>query len=203
MGMVKIGVLGGTFDPIHNGHIRLAEEAMSRLNLEQVLFIPAGQPRFKVDNDISAAEHRVEMVRLAIAGRPCFKLSIMEVERPGPSYTVDTMTELQAQYGAEVELFFLLGWDTLAQLPQWKEPSRLIKLCRLVAVPRPGYALPDLAVMEGVIPGISRRVIVLDRPEVDISATGLRQRAIRGLSLSHLVPEPVVDYIREHGLYST
>ncbi len=198
---MKIGVLGGTFDPIHNGHITVAEETRARLDLAEVLFVPAGQPLLKEHSPILAAEHRVQMIRLAIAEQPYFKLSTMEIERAGFSYTVDTITELQAQLGAGDELFFILGWDSLAQLPKWKEPSRLIKVCRLVAVPRPGYSLPDLNSLEAAIPGLSQRLILLDKPEVDISAFAIRNRVAQGLSIGHLVPEPVDEYIRQHKLY--
>jgi len=200
---VKIGVLGGTFDPVHNGHLIVAEEARRRLNLAEVLFVPAGQPWLKADSTILAAEHRVRMVRLAIAGEPDFKLSTMEIDRAGPSYTVDTIAALQAQLGAGDELFFILGWDSLAQLPQWREPSRLITICRLVAVPRPGYPCPDLNSLEAVIPGLSRSLILLDKPEVDIGATEIRNRVAHGLSIDHLVPEPVDEYIKKHKLYLT
>ncbi len=198
---MNIGVLGGTFDPIHNGHIIVAEETRVRLNLAEVLFVPAGQPWLKEDSSILAAEHRVQMVRLAIANEPCFKLSTMEIDRPGPSYTVDTIAELKAQLGSGDELFFILGWDSLAQLPQWREPSRLIKMCHLVAVPRPGYSLPDLNSLEAIIPRLSRSLILLEKPEVDIDATGIRKRVAQGLSIRHLVPEPVDGYIRQHKLY--
>ena len=137
---MNIGVLGGTFDPIHNGHLVVAEEVRARLNLAEILFVPAGQPWLRINRPISSVEHRVAMVRLAITGKPYFKLSAVEIERPGPTYTVDTMVELQAQFGSGTDLFFILGWDSLVQLPEWKEPSRLITLCRLVAVPRPGHA---------------------------------------------------------------
>ena len=197
----KIGVLGGTFDPVHNGHIIMAEETRARLDLAEVLFMPAGQPWLKEDSLISATEHRVQMVRLAIADKPYLKLSAMEIERAGPSYTVDTITELQAQLDAGDELFFILGWDNLAQLPLWREPSRLIKMCRLVAVARPGYSLPDLDALEVVIPGLSRSLIILDKPEIDIDATDIRNRVAHGLSISHLVPEVVDEYIRQHKLY--
>ena len=198
---MNIGVLGGTFDPVHNGHIIVAEETRAQLNLAEVLFVPAGQPYLKEGNLISAAEHRVQMVCLAIAAYPYFKLSTMEIERAGPTYTIDTMAELQAQLGAGDELFFILGWDNLTQLPRWKEPSRLIKMCRLVAVPRPGYPLPDLDSLEAAIPGLSQSLIVLDKPEVDIDATEIRNRVAQGLSIRHLVPEPVEEYIRQHKLY--
>ena len=198
---MKIGLLGGTFDPIHNGHIVVAVETRARLDLAEVLFVPAGQPWLKEDSPILAAEHRVQMIRLAIAEQPYFKLSTMEIDRAGPSYTVDTITELQAQLGAGDEFFFILGWDNLAQLPLWKEPSRLIKMCRLVAVPRPGYSLPNLNSLEAAIPGLSRRLTLLEKPEVDIDATEIRNRVAQGLPIGHLVPEPVDEYIRQHKLY--
>lgn len=200
---MNIGVLGGTFDPIHHGHIIVAKETIARLNLAEVLFIPAGQPWLKADSPISVAAHRVQMVHLAIAREPHFKLSTMEVERAGPSYTVDTIAELQAQLGRGDELFFILGWDNLAQFPKWREPARLIKMCYLVAVPRPGYPLPDLGSLEAAIPGLSQRLILLDEPEVDIGSTEIRERVGQGLSVRHLVPEAVDEYIRQHKLYLT
>jgi len=198
---VNIGVLGGTFDPIHNGHIIVAEVTRFWLNFDEVLFVPAGQPWLKEGSSILAAEHRVQMVHLAIANEPCFKLSTVEIDRAGPSYTVDTIAELQAQVGSGDELFFILGWDSLAKLPQWREPSRLIKMCHLVAVSRPGYPCPALNSLEAVIPGLSQRLILLDKPEVDIDATEIRKRVAQGLSIRHLVPEPVDGYIRQHKLY--
>jgi len=199
---MKIGVLGGTFDPIHQGHLVIAEEAISRLNLAEILFVPAGQPWLKTDYPISAAEHRVQMVRLAIAGKPGFKLSTMEIERAGPTYTVDTIAQLQAQLGSGTELFFIIGWDNLNELPQWRGPARLVELCHLVAVPRPNYPLPDLDSLEAVIPGLTSSVIILNTPEIDISASEIRNRVAQGLSISHLVPEPVDSYVREHRLYA-
>ncbi len=200
---MNIGVLGGTFDPVHIGHLILAEEVRARLNLTEILFVPAGQPWLNKTSPISAAEHRVEMVRLAIADKPYFKLSTMEIERAGPTYTVDTMAELKAQLGAGDELFFILGWDNLAELPQWWQPSRLITMCRLVAVPRPDYPLPDLKALEASIPGLSQRVALMDKPEIDISASAIRNRVAQGLSIHHLVPEVVEGYIKEHKLYLT
>ena len=200
---MNIGVLGGTFDPIHNGHLIVAEETKVRLNLAEILFVPAGLPWLRMNTPISAAEHRVHMVRLAIGDKPYCKLSTMEIERAGPSYTVDTIAELRGQLEAGSELFFILGWDCLAELPKWREPSRLIKMCYLVAVPRVGYSVPALKSMEAVIPGLTSRVILLDAPKVDITASVIRDRVAQGLSISHLVPEPVDKYIREQGLYTT
>ena len=199
---MNIGVLGGTFDPIHMGHIVVAEEAKARLNLAEVLFVPAGLPWLRANSSLSAAEHRVHMVRLAIADKPYFKISTTEVERAGPSYTVDTIAELKGQFGAEDELFFILGWDCLTELPKWREPSRLVAMCRLVAVPRVGSPAPDLRALEASIPGLAKRVILLDKPRVDISASGIRDRVAQGLSIEGLVPEQVERYIREQGLYT-
>lgn len=198
---MKIGVIGGTFDPIHNGHLGIAEETRKQLALTKVLFIPAGKPWLKANLPVSAVEHRLEMVRLAIADRPYCKLSTAEIDRPGPSYTVDTIAELQSQLGAGIELFFIVGWDSLIELPQWYEPSRLINQCYLVAVPRPGQSPPYLNSLETLIPGISQRVTLLDKPRLDISATVIRQRVAQGKSIDHLVPGPVEKYIRQHGLY--
>ena len=200
---MKIGVMGGTFDPVHKGHLIVTEEVRSRLGLAEVLFVPAGQPWLNKTGAILAAEHRVQMVRLAIADKPYFRLTTMEVERAGPSYTIDTITELKAQLEPGDELFFLLGWDSLAQLPQWRDAPRLIKMCHLVAVPRPGYVLPDLNSLQAVLPGLSQSLTLLDKPEVNISATEIRKRVAQGLSIRHLVPEPVDEYIKQHKLYLT
>jgi len=198
---MAIGVLGGTFDPIHNGHLVVAEEVRAQLKLSEVLFVPAGQPWLKPDSPIAAAEHRVQMVRLALAGKPYFNLSTLEIERGGPSYTVDTIAELQGQLGVGTVLLFILGWENLVELPQWKEPARLLKRCRLVAVPRPGYPVPDLKALEDAIPGLSQGVILLDEPKIDINASAIRSRVAQGLSIEHLVPEAVDRYIKQHGLY--
>ncbi len=200
---MKVGVLGGTFDPIHTAHLVMADEVRVRLNLDEILFVPAGEPWLKTAHFILLAEHRVQMVRLAIKGRPHFKLSTVEVERAGPSYTVDTIAELRQQLSIEDDIFFILGWDSVAGLPQWREPARLIEMCYLVAVPRPGYSAPDLPALESLIPGISERLVMMDKPEIDISSSAIRERVARGLPIRHLVPEAVVRYIRKNRLYLT
>jgi nicotinate-nucleotide adenylyltransferase len=200
---MNIGVLGGTFDPIHIGHLVVADEVTARLGLAEVLFVPAGQPWLKANTSISAAKHRVQMVRLAIASKPYLKLSTMEIERSGPTYTVDTIKKLREQLGTDDELFFILGWENLEDLPRWHQPELLISMCRLVAVPRVGCPVPDLGSLEEVIPGVSQRAILLDKPEIDISASVIRERVALGLSISHLVPEAVEKYIKQHKLYRT
>ncbi len=199
---MNIGVLGGTFDPIHKGHLMLAEEAEARFNLREVIFVPAGLPWLN-KGPVTAAEHRVEMVRLAIEDKPHFKLSAIEIERAGPSYTVDTIAQMRAELDTGDELFFILGCGSLNELPQWKEPSRLIEMCYLVAAPRPGYLPPNLKALEALMPGISQRVMLLDKPRVDISASAIRDRVAKGLSVYHLVPEAVNKYIKQNKLYLT
>ena len=198
---MKIGILGGTFDPIHSGHLAIAEAARKRLGLAEVYFIPAAQTPFKDSANVSAVEHRLNMVRLAIASYPYFKLSTVEVDRPGPSYTVDTISELREKIGSENELYFIIGLDSLSQFSRWREPARIIRMCRVVAVPRPGYSVPDKKALEDAIPGISGRLTILDEPKLDISATEIRQRVKRGEPITDLVPDSVAEYIRKEKLY--
>lgn len=198
---MKIGVLGGTFDPVHLGHIMMADEAMKSLELSEVILIPAGQPMSRMKEKLTPAEHRLQMLRLAVDEKPHLRVSAMEIERPGPSYTVDTITELREKYGSKDELLFIMGWDSLAQLPNWREPGRIISKCSLVAVPRPGFTRPDLKALEKNIPGISKRVVFLEKPRADISATDIRKKVARGESIDHLVPAPVAKYIKRHKLY--
>jgi nicotinate-nucleotide adenylyltransferase len=198
---MKIGVLGGTFDPVHLGHIMMAEEARKSLGLTEVLLVPAGQPMTRSNERLASAEHRLQMLRLAVAGRSYLKVSTVEIDRPGPSYTVDTITELRRQHEVKDEIFFILGCDSLAQLPIWREPARIISMCILVAVPRPGWPKPSMKALETDIPGISKRVIFLEKPNVDISATSIRERVAQGETIDRLVPGAVADYIKKHGLY--
>lgn len=206
---MNVGVLGGTFDPIHMGHLVVAEEARVKLGLSEVLFVPAGEPWLKRDRDITPAFHRMEMVRLAIADNPRFKLCGLEVQRPGPSYTVDTLTLLQDQLSGEASLFFILGRDILAELPSWKEPQKLLQLCRLVVAPRPfsseaaGSSSSDFRHLEKAIPGLTDKVIRLHMPVIGINSSDIRERIGRGLSIRYLVPHGVEEYITEQGLYAT
>ena len=199
---MKIGVLGGTFDPVHLGHIAMAEEAEKSLGLAEVIIVPAGQPMSKSTERITPADQRIEMLRLAAAGIPHLKVSSMEIERPGLSYTVDTIAALKKQYGDKVEIYFILGWDSLEQLADWREPKRIIEMCYLAAVPRPGWPRPSLEALEKDIPGISKKVVFLDKPKLDISASAIREMEARGESIDRLVPGPVAGYIKKHKLYT-
>ena len=198
---MDVGVLGGTFDPIHLGHLKIAEEARQQLGLDRVLFVPAGRPALKTDRIITSAYHRTEMVRLAIAGKPYLELSALEIDRLEVSYTVDTLVSLQKQFGAEAKPFFIAGMDSLLDLPEWREAARLVKLCRLVVFPRTGYKKPDFKALEASIPGLTRSLVLLDMEPVDISSTDIRGRLARGLPIHEMVPKAVERYIEKHKLY--
>ena len=198
---MNVGILGGTFDPIHIGHLILAEEARVQLRFNEIFFVPAGQPWLKAGRSITPAFHRVEMVRRAIASNPYFKLCTLEVERSGPSYTVDTLMALREQLGAEAFFFFILGRDTLADIPLWKEPNRLLQICHLVVAPRINSTV-DLDSLETSVPGIKNNIIQLDMPVIEISSSVIRQRLAQGLSIRYLVPHEVERYITERKVYS-
>ncbi len=200
---MKIGLLGATFDPVHFGHLAIADEARRSLGLAEVLFIPAGQPQFKSSITVTPAKHRVEMVRLAITGRPEYKISEIEIERGWASYTVDTLAELHRTYDSADEIYFILGWDSLEKFPEWREPSRIIDMCFLAAVPRPGWPQPDIRALEKAVPGITSRLILLEGPQVDISSTAIRELVAEGKAIENLVPAPVAEYIKKHKLYTT
>ncbi len=198
---MKVGILGGTFDPIHYGHLVAGEEARCALGLERVLFVPSARPPHKVEYPVSPPEVRVEMVRLAIADNPAFELSTIELDRPGLSYTVDTMAMLQEQLGPSADLYFILGEDALADLPTWHQPEKLLDICQLIAVNRPGYHSFSLRLLERQLPGVERRVHPVRIPELAIWSTELRARVASGLPIRYLVPDPVHDFIYQHGLY--
>ncbi len=198
--MTRIGVLGGTFDPIHYGHLVIAEDARVDLHLEKVLFVPARRPPHKPRHSYSAFQHRVRMTELAIADNPHFVLSLIEAKRPGPSYTVNTLRQLQAELGPEVKLYFIIGMDSLANILTWCKPAELLSLCRIVVAERAGYQV-DLPALEAALPGLRERLELIDTPELSISSTDLQQRVRRGLSISYQVPPNVERYIYEHRLY--
>jgi len=198
---MKLGIMGGTFDPPHMAHLIIAEMARVGLELDKVIFIPAGDPWMKSTYAVTCAEQRIEMVGLAIATNQAFSLSLIEVKRPGPTYTVDTIEQLAEETGHNAELFLLLGWDSVAELPSWKAPYRLSKMARIVAFPRPGVAKPGSAELEKAIPGSAERILYMGEPYLSISSTCIRQRVREGKSVRYLVPDAVGLYIAEHKLY--
>lgn len=198
--LTGLGVLGGTFDPIHVGHLAVAEEAREALGLARVMFVPAGQPPHKVPGSVSRVGDRVAMVQLAIADNPAFELSMIEVQREGPSYTVDTLQALaRANPGAQLHL--ILSAETFAELPTWHEPERLFEAARMAVVPREGYPAPDPAWLARAFPGREDRVEYLGGPRFELSSTALRARVAAGRSIRYLVPGAVEAYIADHDLY--
>ena len=196
---MRIGVFGGTFDPIHMGHLIVAEDARAALDLDKVLFIPAGQPWFKSYRQITEAYHRLAMVRLAVEGNPSFDVTDIEIRRTGPSYTVDTLAELREQY-PDAEFIVILGVDALREIDRWHQPRKLFELASVVGMARPG-AIINLSVLHAAIPGSSSRIRLLDSALIDISGTEVRQRVAAGRSIRYRVPAAVEWYIRENGLY--
>jgi nicotinate-nucleotide adenylyltransferase len=198
---MRVGVLGGTFDPIHIAHLLLAEEARVCLDLEEVVFVVAGAPWMKADYVVSPADLRLQMVRLAVASNPFFRASAVEIERSGPTYTVDTLEALSQERGSQAEVFFLLGMDALVDLPRWKEPKRFLELCRPVVFARPGLDISDLDDVEARLPGLKKRIRVLDGLALIISSTEIRHRVAQSRSIRYMVSAEVEWFIGEHGLY--
>jgi len=198
---MRLGVLGGTFDPPHLAHLIHAEQAREQLALDRVLWVPAADPPHKQDMPIASVEHRVTMVRLAIADHPAFELSLIDVQRPGPHYSVDMLDEV-ARCFPGAELFFLIGSDSLRDLPSWHNPTGLIIKATLAVMPRPGVQY-DITRLEVALPGLSNRLIPIDAPLLEISSRVLRSYVAAGRSIRYMVPRAVETYISEHGLYRT
>lgn len=200
MTTLRLGVLGGSFDPIHYGHLLAASEVADRLGLDRVIFCPAGEPWHKDADSRAPAEDRLRMVIAATADDARFTVSRVDVDRPGPTYTVDTLTELRADLAAaepaaEAEWFFITGADALADVLRWREPTRIMSLAHLVGVSRPGHVLAD--------PGVPDDAFTLvEIPGLDISSTDLRQRVRDGRPLHYLCPPAVIALIADLGLYA-
>jgi nicotinate-nucleotide adenylyltransferase len=202
----SIGVFGGTFDPIHVAHLAVAQEALEALGLERVVFVPAGQPPHKPGQVITSGEHRLAMVELAIAGNERFAVDRLELDRAGPSYTVDTLEALRAPglaSGGGPDLTLILSAEAFLSLPTWNEPRRVLELACVAVAPRDGYPGASAAFVTEHFPDQLARVVFLDGPRLRLSATELRDRAAAGRSLRYLVPDAVAAYIDDHDLYRT
>jgi nicotinate-nucleotide adenylyltransferase len=197
---MKLGILGGTFDPPHFGHLAMAEAALIQLSLDQVLFAPVGLQPLKQDRFATAPEYRARMVELAIADRPHFALSRADLDRPGPHYTVDLLAIIQQQYPAAA-LWFIMGEDSLSDLLRWRDPARIIQLARLAVLRRPGYE-PDWAAFDQALPDLRARIDWIEHVAIEISASDIRQRVQRGLSVEALVPPKIMKFIATHQLYA-
>ena len=199
----RVGILGGTFDPVHRGHLEIARHAIDEAGLERVIFVPAGQPRLKSGEPTATAAQRLEMLRLAVEGNPGFQVSDIEVWKSGPTLTVETLTELSASLDVGVEMVFILGLDVLARFDEWVEPESVVELARLLAVNRAGYAGFDWEGFYRRNPYARGRVECVNSTAVDLSASELRSRLAAGSPVSGLIPDQVERYIREQGLYGT
>ncbi|MBL8116009.1 MAG: nicotinate-nucleotide adenylyltransferase [Anaerolineae bacterium] len=199
--MARIGILGGTFDPPHVGHLILAEYAADALDLTRVLFVPAADPPHKREEHKTPVEQRIRMLQLAVDGNPRFSISRVDADRPGPHYSVDMIRLIQAENPGD-ELYFLMGGDSLNNLPQWYQPDVLIKLCKLAVMARAGSTtLPDMHTT--VLPELAERLIILDTPMIEISSTQITERLALGKSVRYLVPDSVLAYIQSCHLYES
>jgi len=199
-----LGILGGTFDPVHLGHLAIAAEARVALGLAGVVLVPAAVPPHKRDRQVRPAAQRVALVELAVAGDPSLAVSRIELERDGPSWAVDTVAAFAAAAAAEGRAapWFLLSVEALAAFGTWREPERILDLCRIAAVPRPGAVAPTRAELAARFPGRDHRIALLPGPELAISATDVRARIAAGLPFRHLLPPAVAAAIVRDGLYA-
>lgn len=193
---MRVGLFGGTFDPIHYAHLFVAEEARQRFDLEQVVFMPCSTPPHKKHYAVSPAEHRFAMTLLATANNPSFRTSRLEIERGGISYTVDTLEQWRHLYPHH-DLFLIIGADSLAHITTWKQSERICQMAHIIAASRPGFDLQSLHLPQS----FCQKVYVMEMPLLDISATDIRNRVRRGASIRYLTPESVVQYILKHQLY--
>lgn len=199
--MCRLGLMGGTFDPIHYGHLVTAEGARYEMGLEKVIFIPAGRPPHKPNYHITEPWRRYTMTGLAIASNPFFQASPLEVDRPGPSYTIDTVQAISRLY-PEAQIYFITGADAVLEILTWKNVEQLLTLCRFIAATRPGYQLDELWKKLGRVSGcLKQNIFCMEVPALAISSTDIRRRVREGRPIKYLLPEPVEDYITKNDLY--
>ncbi|MBQ8699642.1 MAG: nicotinate-nucleotide adenylyltransferase [Schwartzia sp.] len=197
----RVGILGGTFDPIHIGHLMLAEAVRDEYELERVLFIPAGEPPHKLGHRISPAEDRYLMTVLATCSNPAFEVSDIEMRREGPSYSVDTVRALMRASGGDTEYFFIAGTDIIREIHTWERIEELLSICPFIAASRPGCR-PDVERTRALLGDLGvRQIHLLNTPELEISSTDIRERVARGASIRYTVPREVEQYIYKKGLY--
>jgi len=190
----RLGIMGGTFDPIHHGHLVAASEVAHYFSLDEVVFVPTGQPWQKTGRTVSAAEDRYLMTVIATASNPRFSVSRVDIDRPGPTYTVDTLRDIAAIYGPDVELFFITGADALSQIFSWHNAEEMFELAHFVGCTRPGHTLRDPGLPQG-------KVSLVEIPALAISSSECRQRVAAGEPIWYLVPDGIVQYINKRGLY--
>ncbi len=194
MGSARLGVMGGTFDPIHHGHLVAASEVADRFDLDEVIFVPTAVPWQKTGRDVAPAEDRYLMTVIATASNPRFSVSRADIDRGGPTFTVDTLRDLKADRGSDQEMFFITGADALAQILTWRDADEVAEMAHFVGVTRPGHVLADPGLPKG-------RVSLVEVPALAISSTDCRERIRRNLPIWYLVPDGVVQYVHKRGLY--
>ncbi|ORT98993.1 Nicotinate-nucleotide adenylyltransferase [Anaerovibrio sp. JC8] len=197
----RVGIMGGTFDPIHVGHLMTAEAVRDEYNLDRVIFIPAAMPPHKQQQNVTMAKHRYVMTVLATCSNPNFEVSDIEMNRPGPSYTIDTISQLITQYGKNTEFYFITGADTIQEIHTWDRIDELLTLCHFIGASRQG-CLPDVNQIKESFGELGKRKIHrLETPELEISSTDIRNRIKKGYSIKYIVPSCVEQYIYKEGLY--
>ncbi len=196
----RLGIMGGTFDPIHFGHLVTAEEALVQFNLDRVIFMPAGQPALKTEQKVSPVEHRYLMTVIATSNNPDFDVSRMEIDRPGLTYTVDTLLALREQYGPQTELFFITGADAVWDILGWRDAEKIAGLCTFIAATRPGYDVRAAAEAHTRL-ATDFRIEYIEVPALAISSTDIRARVVERRPIRYLLPESVAAYINKYGLY--
>ena len=197
----KIGILGGTFDPVHLGHLIIAEEVRSNVGLDKILFVPAGVPWMRENEGVSAGKHRLNMVDLAVKSNPHFQSSSIEIDRQGVTYTADTLETLREDLNHEVELSFIMGMDVLEKFHLWKSPETVVELCSLVIVNRPGNQAVDVNEVVKIYPEAGAKLRIINVPRMEISSSEIRERVRQEKSLKYLVSEEVIEYIDQNNLY--
>ena len=199
---LSLGIMGGTFDPIHMGHLVTAEEVCQQFKLDHVIFMPSGIPPHKDRGSVTAAEHRYLMTMLAVVTNPCFAISRMEIESRQPSYTVDTVRRFYAQYGDDLELYFITGADAILDIITWKDYREILARCSFIAASRPGYSLQRLQdVLGSAFPAVMQRIHLIEVPAMAISSTEIRRRVAMGKTIRYLTPRTVEHYIYKNSLY--
>lgn len=201
----KIGVMGGTFNPVHNGHLVTAQEALSQFKLDKVIFIPTGNPPHKIENEVASAEDRYIMTVIATSSNSNFFVSRMEIDRKGKSYTIDTVRQLRKIYGKNSLLYFITGADAILEILTWKNTGEIVSLCKFIAATRPGYNLSRIKDLRKRLSGkagaTNKKISVMEIPALSISSTDIRNRVRHKRPIDYLLPEGVSNYILKHGLY--
>jgi nicotinate-nucleotide adenylyltransferase len=198
---LRLGIMGGTFDPVHFGHLVTAEEALVQFNLDKVVFMPTGQPVRKTHRSVSSAEDRYLMTVIATASNPDFEVSRLEIDRPGDTYTVDTMLQLREIHGPRAEIFFISGADAVREILTWKDAARVAELCTFIAATRPGYEVASIPRELAEIAGFTPRLETMEVPALAISSSDIRARVAARRPVRYLLPESVAAYVEKNGLY--